>query len=82
MLLWGRGSAATDLLEAGQRKEELDVQLAVVLLQAVVSVVSHQLHHRAEAQRLREAVAAAPVVDLDQLVVPSLPAVGHAQTKV
>lgn len=70
----------SDLLEAGQWEEQLDVQLAVVLLQAVLLVVRHQLHHRAEDQRLREAEAAVPVVDLDQLVVASLPAVGHRDT--
>lgn len=60
----------------GDRVEQLDVQLGVVLGQRLVAVVVDELHHRAEGQRVREAVLPLPVEDLDQLVVASFPAVG------
>lgn len=62
-----------DLLEAGDGVHEFDVQLGVVLSQGLVSVVADELHHRAEGQRVGEAVLPVSMVDLDQLVVPSLP---------
>ena len=61
------------LLEAGHREHELDVQLAVVLGQRLVSVVADQLHHRAEGQRLRETVLPVSVVDPYQFIIPPFP---------
>lgn len=62
-----------DLLEPGDGVHELDVQLGVVLGQRLMPVVADELHHRAEGQRVREAVLAVAVVDLYQLVVPPFP---------
>lgn len=62
-----------DLLEAGQRVQEPDVQRGVVSDQRLVSVVSNELHQRRERQWLREAKLPVSVVDLYQLVVASLP---------
>lgn len=64
------------LLVLGDRVEQLDVQLGVVLRQRLVAVVVDELHHRAEGERVGEAVLALPVEDLDQLVVASFPAGG------
>lgn len=61
------------LLEAGDGVHEFDVQLGVVLSQRLVSVVVDELHHRAERQRVREAVLPVPMVDLYQLVVSPFP---------
>ena len=47
--------------------------LGVVLGQRLVPVVADELHHRAEGQRVREAVLPVAVVDLDQLVVSPFP---------
>lgn len=69
-----RAGGDTYLLVLGHRVEQLDVQLGVVLGQRLVAVVVDELHHRAEGQRVREAVLPLPMEDLDQLVVASLPA--------
>lgn len=62
-----------DLLEAGDGVHEFDVQLGVVLSQRLVSVVADELHHRAERQRVGEAVLPVSMVDLYQLVVSPFP---------
>lgn len=71
-----RRAGPTHLLVFGDRVEQLDVQLGVVLRQRLVAVVVDELHHRAEGERVGEAVLALPVEDLDQLVVASFPAGG------
>ena len=62
-----------DLLVLGDGIQQLDVQLRVVLGQGLVAVVVDQLHHRAERQRVREAVLSVPMEDFDQLVIASFP---------
>ena len=62
------------LVFLGDGVHELDVQPVVVLGQRHMAVVVDQLHHWVEAKRLREAIAAVLVDDLDQLVAPSMSA--------
>lgn len=47
-----RGVRCLYLLEAGDGVHELDVQFCVVLSQRLVSVVTDELHHRAERERV------------------------------
>ena len=61
------------LLVAGDGVHQPDVQLGVVLGQGLVAIVVDELHHRAERQRVREAVLSVPVEDFDQLVIASFP---------
>lgn len=77
----GRG-VYTNLLVAGDRVHELDVQLGVVLGQRLVAIVADELHHRAEGEGVREAVLAVPMVDLYQLVVPTFPVGAKLKNKV
>lgn len=62
-----------DLLGAGHRMGEHQVQRGVVLHQRMMLVVPNELHHRGERERVREAVLPVVVVNLDQLVVPVFP---------
>lgn len=63
----------TNLLEAGQRVGEHQVQCGIVLHQWMVLIMPNELDHWSEREGVREAVLAVPVVDLDQLVVPVFP---------
>lgn len=56
----------------GDGVEQLDIQLGVVLGKRLMAVMVDELHHRAEGQRVGEAVLSLPMEDLDQLVVASL----------
>lgn len=69
-------NVTTNLLVFGHWVQELGVQLGVVLGQRLMSVVIDQLYDGQEGQRLREAIAAVSVVDLDQFVVAAPPAGG------
>lgn len=46
------GIPCSYLLEAGDRVHELNIQFGVVLSQGLVSVVTDELHHRAEGKRI------------------------------
>lgn len=61
----------------GDWVEQLDVQFWVVLGEGFVAVMVDQLHHRAEGQRVGEAVLPLPMEDLDQFVVASFPEEGR-----
>lgn len=52
---------------------EHQIQRGVVFHQRMVLVVPNELHHRREGERVREAVLAVTVVNLDELVVPVFP---------
>ena len=60
----------------GDREQQPGVQLGIVLSQGLVVVVIDELHYCEEGERLREAVHAVSVVNLDQLVVSPFPAGG------
>lgn len=61
----------------GDRVEQLDVQFGVVLGERLVAVMVDELHHRAEGQRVGEAVLSLPMEDLDQFVVAAFPEEGQ-----
>lgn len=63
----------TNLLEAGHRVGEHEVQCGVVFHQRMVLIVPNELHYRGEREGVREAVLPITVVNLDQLVVPFFP---------
>ena len=57
----------------GHRVQQLHVQFGVVLGERLVAVMVDELHHRAEGQRVGEAVFPLLMEDLDQFVVASFP---------
>lgn len=66
-------SMLTNLLRAGHRMGEHQVQCGIVFHQRMVLIVPNELHYRSECEWVREAVLPVMMVNLDQLVVPVFP---------